>query len=157
MSPSQHDLVAEFVAVAFFFFFAFLIQMVDLFSDSEGELILTSHLSQATKSVKVLQQVLGGLLISPFLPPSFFFKGNRLIHLSVMRAMLAIADYVLLAKVKSVLFLHLLFLAPTIKHKAEKHRLLWQSYFICQMKNGGCHFHNRKIYKCAFPLCPPPF
>lgn len=72
MSPSQHDLVAEFVAVAFFFFFAFLIQMVDLFSDSEGELILTSHLSQATKSVRVLQQVLGGLLISPFLPPSFF-------------------------------------------------------------------------------------
>lgn len=48
--------------------------MVDLFSDSEGELILTSHLSQATKSVKVLQQVLGGLLISPFLPPSFFLK-----------------------------------------------------------------------------------
>lgn len=76
MSPSQHDLVAEFVAgffsPCFFFLFAFLIQMVDLFSDSEGELILTSHLSQATKSVKVLQQVLGGLLISPFLPPSFF-------------------------------------------------------------------------------------
>lgn len=73
MSPSQHDLVAEFVAGFFWvFFFAFLIQMVDLFSDSEGELILTSHLSQATKSVKVLQQVLGGLLISPFLPPFFF-------------------------------------------------------------------------------------
>lgn len=55
------------------FFLPFPIQMVDLFSDFEGELILTSHMSQATKSVKILQQALGGLLISPF-PLSTFLK-----------------------------------------------------------------------------------
>lgn len=43
--------------------------MVDLFSDFEGELILTSHMSPDTKSVKILQQARGGLLISPYPPP----------------------------------------------------------------------------------------
>lgn len=39
--------------------------MVDLLSAFEGELIFTNHMSQATKSVKIPQQALGGLLISP--------------------------------------------------------------------------------------------
>lgn len=53
------------------FSFSLLIQMVDLLSDFEGELVLTSHMSQVTKSVKILQQALGGLLISPFSPLHF--------------------------------------------------------------------------------------
>lgn len=40
-------------------------QMVDVLSVFEGELIFTNHMSQATKSVRIPQQALGGLLISP--------------------------------------------------------------------------------------------
>jgi len=39
--------------------------MVDLLAAFEDELILTNHMSQATKSVRIPQQALGGLLISP--------------------------------------------------------------------------------------------
>lgn len=141
----QSFLVCDFIIIIIFFLF--LIQIVDLFSGFEGELVLTSHMSQATKSVKILQQALGGLLISPFFFP-LHFKGNRLIHLNIMRDMLAIA-YVLksVSPSKICLISSPFFLDLTIKHKVEKYRFLRQSYLICQMRNRSL-FHNRKICKC---------